>query len=58
MFHADENDKKAENAKAHAHDLAARMKDKFAQSDYTSRALAIAFKIDQGFRFTGSIGNK
>ena len=48
MFHADENDKKADNAKAHVHDLAARMKDKFAQSDYTARAQAIAFKIDQG----------
>jgi hypothetical protein len=48
MFNADENDKKAENAKAHVRDLAARMKDKFAQSDYTERALAIAFKIDQG----------
>ena len=31
MYKADENDKKADAAKAHAHDLAARMKDKFAQ---------------------------
>ncbi len=53
MFNADENDKKAENAKAHVHDLAARMKDKFAQSDYTARALAIAFKIDQGIPVYG-----
>jgi hypothetical protein len=53
MFNADENEKKAENAKAHVHDLAARMKDKFAQSDYTARALAIAFKIDQGIPVYG-----
>jgi hypothetical protein len=48
MYAADNNDKKSDSAKAHAHDLAARMKDKFAQSDYTARALAIMFKIDQG----------
>jgi hypothetical protein len=53
MYKADENDKKADAAKAHAHDLAARLKDKFAQSDYTSRALAIAFKIDQGIPVYG-----
>jgi hypothetical protein len=53
MFNADENDKKAESAKAHVHDLAARMKDKFAQSDYTARALATAFKIDQGIPVYG-----
>ncbi len=53
MFNADENDKKAESAKGHAHDLAARMKDKFAQSDYTERALAITFKLDQGIPVYG-----
>jgi hypothetical protein len=53
MFNADDNDKKAESAKAHAHDLAARMKDKFAQSDYAERALAITFKLDQGIPVYG-----
>ena len=53
MYKADENDKKADAAKAHAHDLAARMKDKFAQSDYTARASAIIFKIDQGIPVYG-----
>jgi hypothetical protein len=53
MFNADENAKKAESAKAHAHDLAARMKDKFAQSDYTERALAISFKLDEGIPVYG-----
>ena len=47
MYKADENDKKVDSAKAHAHDLAARLKDKFPQSDYTARALAIMFKVDE-----------
>jgi hypothetical protein len=53
MYKADENDKKADAAKGRAHDLAARMKDKFAQSDYTARALAILFKIDEGIPVYG-----
>src|SRR5215469_14956762 len=53
MFNADNNDKKAGAAKSHAHDLAARMKDKFPQSDYTARALAILFKMDQGIPVYG-----
>ena len=48
MFNADENSKKADNAKGHAHDLLARLKGKFAQSDYTARAAALVFKLDQG----------
>ena len=53
MFNADGSDKKADSAKAHAHDLAGRMKDKFPQSDYTARALAIVFKLDQGIPVYG-----
>jgi hypothetical protein len=53
MFHADNSDKKADAAKAHAHDLASRMKDKFPKSDYTARALAIVFKLDQGIPVYG-----
>jgi hypothetical protein len=53
MYGADGNDKKADSAKAHAHELAARMKDKFAQSDYTARALAIVFKLDEGIPVYG-----
>ncbi|HEY3707617.1 MAG TPA: hypothetical protein VGL22_21325 [Terracidiphilus sp.] len=48
MFHADQNDKKADAAKAHAHELVARLHDKFPQSDYSPRAAALVFKIDQG----------
>jgi outer membrane protein assembly factor BamD (BamD/ComL family) len=47
MAHADQNDKKADAAKARAHDLVARLHDKFPQSDYTPRATALVFKIDQ-----------
>jgi hypothetical protein len=53
MFHADNNDKKADEAKNHAHDLAARLRDKFPQSDYTARATALVFKIDQGIPVYG-----
>jgi hypothetical protein len=53
MFNADENSKKADGAKAHAHDLLARLKDKFAQSDYTARASALVFKLDQGIPVYG-----
>lgn len=47
MFKADENEKKADSAKANAHELGSRMKDKFPQSDYTARSQAILFKLDQ-----------
>jgi hypothetical protein len=47
MYHADQSDKKADAAKGHAHELATRLHDKFLQSDYTARATALAFKIDQ-----------
>jgi len=47
MYGADGNDKKADTARAVAHDLAARLKDKFPQSDYAWRAGALIFKLDQ-----------
>lgn len=48
MYGADGNDKKQEEAHAHARELAARLKDKYAQSDFTSRAATLVFKLDQG----------
>jgi hypothetical protein len=48
MFNADQNDRKAGDAKKHAHDLVDRLHQKFAQSDYTARASALVYKIDQG----------
>jgi outer membrane protein assembly factor BamD (BamD/ComL family) len=53
MFHTDQSDKKADAAKAHAHDLFTRLHDKFPQSDYTARAAALVFKIDQGIPVYG-----
>jgi hypothetical protein len=53
MFNADNSDKKADGAKAHAHELAGRLKEKFPQSDYTARAAALVFKLDQGIPVYG-----
>jgi hypothetical protein len=53
MFNADNNDKKADGAKARAHDLAGKLKDKFAQSDFAARAAALVFKLDQGIPVYG-----
>lgn len=53
MFNADNSDKKADEAKNHAHELAGRLRDKFPQSDYTARATALVFKIDQGIPVYG-----
>jgi hypothetical protein len=48
MYAADGSDKKADEAHSHAKGLAVRLKDKFAQSDYTARALALVYKLDEG----------
>ena len=48
MFAADGSDKKADEAHNHAKDLLKHLTDKFPQSDFTARAAAIVFKLDQG----------
>jgi hypothetical protein len=48
MYASDGSDKKSEEAHNHAKDLIARLRDKFPQSDYTWRAGALVFKLDQG----------
>ena len=48
MFTSDGSEKKAEEAKTHARDFASRLRDKFPQSDFTWRAGALVFKLDQG----------
>jgi hypothetical protein len=53
MYAADSNDKKQDEAHSHARDLAARLKDKFPQSDYTWRAAALVYKLDQGIPVYG-----
>jgi hypothetical protein len=47
MYAADENDKKSQAAHDHARELAARLREKFPQSDYTARATMLVFKLDQ-----------
>lgn len=53
MYAADQNDKKSEGAHNHARDLAARLREKFPQSDYTARAAMLVFKLDQGIPVYG-----
>jgi outer membrane protein assembly factor BamD (BamD/ComL family) len=54
MFAADGNDKKKDAARAHAKELAGRLKDKFPASDYTARAAVLVYKFDQGLAVYGS----
>lgn len=53
MFKADHADKKADEAKGRAREMADRLKQKFPQSDYSSRAADLVFKIDQGIPVYG-----
>jgi hypothetical protein len=53
MFTADGNDKKADAAHGHARDMATRLKQHFADSDYTWRAGALVYKLDQGIPVYG-----
>jgi hypothetical protein len=53
MYAADNSDKKSDAAHNHARDLAARLRDKFPQSDYTARAAMLVFKLDQGIPVYG-----
>jgi len=48
MFAADGNDKKSDDAKTHAHALLDKLKQRFPQSDYCSRAAALVYKLDEG----------
>jgi hypothetical protein len=48
MYAADNNDKKAGAAHSHAKELAATLKEHFAQSDFTWRAGALVYKLDEG----------
>jgi hypothetical protein len=48
MYAADGSDKKSQEAHNHTKDLLTRLTAKFPQSDYTWRAGALVFKLDQG----------
>ena len=54
MFATDGSDKKSDAAHAHARELAARLKDKFPQTDFAARAAALVFKLDEGVPVYGN----
>ncbi len=54
MFAADGSDKKSDEAHNRARELAAKLKDKFPQSDYAWRAAALVYKLDQGVPVYGT----
>jgi len=54
MFAADGSDSKSNVARARARELAARLKDKFPQSDFSARAAALVFKLDEGIPVYGT----
>ncbi len=53
MYASDNNDKKSEAAHNRARELAAKLREKFPQSDYTARASMLVFKLDQGIPVYG-----
>ena len=53
MYAADGSDKKTDAAHNHARELTARLRDKFPQSDFTHRAVALVFKLDEGIPVYG-----
>ena len=53
MLADDGNDKRSEEARNHARELAAKLKDKFPQTDFAARAAALVFKLDQGIPVYG-----
>jgi hypothetical protein len=54
MYAADNSDKKSDAAHNRARELAARLREKFPQSDYTARASMLVFKLDQGIAVYGN----
>jgi len=54
MYAADGSDKKSETAHGHARELAARLKEKFPQSDYAARAMVLVYKLDEGVPVYGN----
>ena len=48
MHAADGSDNKSSNAHNHARELAAKLKEHFASSDFAARAAALVYKLDEG----------
>lgn len=53
MYSADNEDKKSDEARARAKELAARLQTKYPQTDYVSRAAALVYKLEQGIPIYG-----
>jgi hypothetical protein len=53
LYGADGNSKKADQARAHAKELAARLKEKFPQTDSSWKASALVYKLDEGIPVYG-----
>jgi len=53
MYSADNEDKKSEQARARAKDLAARLRAKYPQTDYAPRAAGLVYKLEQGIPVYG-----
>jgi hypothetical protein len=54
MYAADGSDKKSDSAHGQARELVAKLKEKFPQSDYTARAVALVYKLDEGIPVYGN----
>lgn len=54
MYSSDNNDKKADAARAKARQLAEQLQTKFPTSDYTNRAADLVYKFEQGLAVYGS----
>ena len=54
MYQADSDGKHADEARAHAKDLAGRVQSKYSQSDYATRAAGLVYKMEQQIPIYGS----
>ena len=53
MYAADGKDSKAAEARGRAQEIAARLRERFSQSDFAARASALVFKLEQGIPVYG-----
>jgi hypothetical protein len=54
MYQADNDDKRAGEARAHAKDLAGRLQTKYAESEYAARGAGLIYKMEQQIPIYGS----
>jgi outer membrane protein assembly factor BamD (BamD/ComL family) len=53
MYSADNEDKKSDEARGHAKDLAGRLQTKYPQTDYAARSAGLVYKLEQGIPVYG-----